>query len=768
MTDSVARLKELLFDRETATLAEISRRLDDIATAEQKARADLAATEQNARAELAASGQRQAADASSRLDEVTKLGVRANSLQEELARRIAALDNRLGTPQALRSSVAEVLDDIIVEARETKQDHVSRALAPIMVKTIKSELENNRDAMVEALYPITGQLVKAYVASAMKELTNRMNRRFQSNAAMLRVRSLFSGYSVSELAMADTQQLEVEELYLIRRGSGELLERWPTRAIRTNSDIHMSGVMAAINDFATQAFQTDGGHLRSFDLDDFTVYLRASPIHLLAAKCRGVPAPGIDALIDGEFLSAVARQHEREKGTAIANGHSPSGELLSELQQRLQTGIHTKYDELSTAGMPFNPVRALVATLFLAMIGSVGWYGWNWWSEEATRAEARTAIADTESMKGYPVLLDVGRGGKSIAISGVAPSEPAKRQLLQRLGERLPNVSIEDRGIASMPAGGPDLTPQIATVRRDVVKVESELNQQIGRRIEDVEKRLVEQTLQLGEQTRQLATLRSLDRASRRLGEALPEITALTTAVGSTRQLAGIRSEVESTITLLRSEQAAVSKAPPNGADDTRAVASFLAAAEKLRAAAATVSGVATPAETNGNQDRTRITYDVAAEELSLAAERLATATAATLQAASLRIPPPPTPRDRLRAYVGQHAIFFGNGDDFRDRAKADTVLTEVIKLARDANATLRIVGYTDERGTTARNAPLAQSRADKVVETLVAAGFPRARLIAVGRSTGPDLAPSTGPDSPNRRVEFEIAFNEEPVSGGR
>ena len=262
MTDSVARLKELLFDRETATLAEISRRLDDIATAEQKARADLAATEQNARAELAASGQRQAADASSRLDEVTKLGVRANSLQEELARRIAALDNRLGTPQALRSSVAEVLDDIIVEARETKQDHVSRALAPIMVKTIKSELENNRDAMVEALYPITGQLVKAYVASAMKELTNRMNRRFQSNAAMLRVRSLFSGYSVSELAMADTQQLEVEELYLIRRGSGELLERWPTRAIRTNSDIHMSGVMAAINDFATQAFQTDGGHLR--------------------------------------------------------------------------------------------------------------------------------------------------------------------------------------------------------------------------------------------------------------------------------------------------------------------------------------------------------------------------------------------------------------------------------------------------------------------------------------------------------------------------
>ncbi len=53
--------------------------------------------------------------------------------------------------------------------------------------------------MVEALYPITGELVKAYVATAMKDLTRRMNRRLELNPMMLWFRSLMSGYSRAEL-----------------------------------------------------------------------------------------------------------------------------------------------------------------------------------------------------------------------------------------------------------------------------------------------------------------------------------------------------------------------------------------------------------------------------------------------------------------------------------------------------------------------------------------------------------------------------------------
>jgi outer membrane protein OmpA-like peptidoglycan-associated protein len=44
----------------------------------------------------------------------------------------------------------------------------------------------------------------------------------------------------------------------------------------------------------------------------------------------------------------------------------------------------------------------------------------------------------------------------------------------------------------------------------------------------------------------------------------------------------------------------------------------------------------------------------------------------------------------------------------------------------------------------------------------LVARGIPPNRLIAVGRLNGVPIAQGSGTESPNRRVEFELAFDGE------
>ena len=103
--------------------------------------------------------------------------------------------------------------------------------------------------------------------------------------------------------------------------------------------------------------------------------------------------------------------------------------------------------------------------------------------------------------------------------------------------------------------------------------------------------------------------------------------------------------------------------------------------------------------------------------------------------------------------------MFFANGEDYREAAQAGEVLSRLVALMKQTNERIRVVGYTDERGGAQRNAPLAQSRAERVLADLVTRGVSRERLIAVGRANGPDLSPTVGPDSPNRRVEFEIAF---------
>jgi hypothetical protein len=651
MADSVARLKELLFQKETATLSDLEQRLRDIAAAERAARAELGEASRLVQGQVW-NGLRQ-------IDErIAALDARAAGLDA----RAAAIDARAGTPEALRTSVAEVIDDVIVEARETKQDELSRALAPMMVKVIKAELKNNQAAMVDALYPITGQLVKAYVASAMKELTDRINRRLNSNRFMLRLRSLFSGYSMAELALAESQQLEVEEVYLIRRGSGELVERWPAAPMRSNSERHMTSVLAAIKDFAAQAFQDDGGHLRSFEVDDFTVYLRASPVYLLAVKCRGEAVAGIDSAFDAELLDTVTRQHAEEAAGNAA--HEPTGRLLGDLHGRLHDRVAERHAALARAGLPFNPLTALVSTAVLAIIAGLGWYAFTAWEVESTRAKARETIAATKAMDGYPVVLEVGRRGQSIAITGVAPSPGAKSQLLARLDEALPGVAVVEKGLAVMPTVGPDLMPQIAEVKRDLGGLQKSLRTEIGgvqstvmneigglrstvrtdiggletsvkSDIGKVEAALKRDVDQLRQDAERAAALRSLERAQRRLEDALPDLKVL----ASRRAATGLVSSTEAAIGSLRTGTTTLRSYNPEGPARTTLLSSLDRTTQQLLATAAGVSGQS-GAQTAARSGAMRGPTERAAgsdiaqasEEIGLAAERLATVAAAAAQ----------------------------------------------------------------------------------------------------------------------------------------
>lgn len=730
MADTVDRLKELLFKQEAATLADLELRISRVAEAELQARTQIA-------------------EGLKQLDAIRRIEEESRALHARLEQRFSELNARTGTPEALRTSVAQVLDDVILEARQTKQDDLSRALAPMLVKTIKAELKNNQAEMVEALYPITGQLVKSYVASAMRDLTNRLNRGLQSNGFMLRLRSIFSGYSMAELRLAETQRLEVEELYLIRRGSGELLRRFPESLVRSNSDAHMSGVLAAINDFAATAFEGDGGHLRSFDLDDFTLFLRVSPVYLLAAKCRGVAAPGVETLIDAEFLTAVPRFQEAENAPGDATVPT---RLLAELKTRIESGITDKHDELSSAGMPFSPVRALAALVIMAMITGGGWYGWTTWEMEQTRSAVRRAIDETTAMNGYPVTIEVGPRGRSAVIAGLAPNQTARAQLLERLASQVPGVAIEVKDLAALPAQGPDLTPVIASVRKDLGSVESTLRSEVA---------AVER------QRLHAAAVRSLERAQRRLHEALPDLGALAQLQPPGRRgvVDGVQRSTQGSVAAIAVQLEGLRTSSPSAADERQSVEAASAAVAGLRQGAHILSGLigertAAPSANDDALSGVSSLSDVA-ELLALSAERFATVSAAAVQAASVRLPAP-TAIDRFKAYASRNAIFFANNEEYRDSVRADAVLDEIARLAKDARVLVRVVGYTDERGAQTRNVPLAQSRADKVAQALIARGVPRNLIVAVGRALGPDLSPSTGPDSANRRAEFEVGFDGE------
>ncbi|MEL7049297.1 MAG: hypothetical protein AAFO75_10125, partial [Pseudomonadota bacterium] len=277
MSQSVVKLKQLLFDSENQTLNELQNRIEHLGSTSREDRGRLS-------------------------QEIEALASREAGYRLEMTRRLDEVFTRAGTLERFQESVASVLDQALKNAEVTRHGELSEAIAPLVTKTIKTEIHNSQDDLVEALYPMTGRMVQAYVSSAIKDMMDEINRRISQNQTMLRLRSITTGRSMAELALAETQKLDVEEIYLIRRGTGEILDRWPAAPSKGNVDHLVSGVLTAVNEVAAEAFHVKGDAMRRLEVDDDAVYLRVSPSYLLVAKCKGTAHDSVEKIIDEEFL----------------------------------------------------------------------------------------------------------------------------------------------------------------------------------------------------------------------------------------------------------------------------------------------------------------------------------------------------------------------------------------------------------------------------------------------------------------------------------
>ena len=753
MSQSVERLKELLFDSEAQELVDLSRRIDAVAEIDTRGR-------------------------------------------EEIKQKLSQIFDRVGTSERFATNVASVLDQALRQAEVTQHAELSAAMAPLMITTIKSELRNSQDEMVEALYPITGRLVKSYVASAVKDLTEQMNRRLEQNPVMLRLQSWTTGRSVGELALAGTQDFNIEELYLIRRGTGELVAHWP-EAAANNRQQAMSGVLAAINEFANEAFAADQSTLRQIDIGSSAVYLRGSPLYLLAAKCSGTAPKGIERELDDAFLAAVEMQHEITAHTGSRQDVKKEQiDLLNELGSHLQTRIGEQKAELAQPGGG-SALKTVLAIVLLPLIGYVCWSWYTSYERARVLDTAQLVVAGTRTMQGYPSHFESSPLGGTLTVSGLAPSQETKAIVIERLAKVLTGTQIKDE-LTVVPGGNtvtntvqmsiPDPNPKLAEQITGQVtgqisgKVAGQVAEEIGKQSAELRQQSADLKRTVSGLEVQMALMgvrRAADRADRRLKQAVADLDRTAKATEEPEKVIALKritQGIEIAGRDLASHRQALNGSDGDAAKTAAPLAELTTRIEGLAGDISKfMSGETTPAGAPKKPAKAaadaapQIPLDTAAENMAAESERLA-AMAATValtggnrtKTAAAVVAAEPGARERLETYARAHAIFFGVRADYRNPASADQTLREAAQLIKDAGILVRVVGYTDEAGAAGRNSAVALDRAKAVQQDLIARGVPESLLSIVGRTKVADLSPNPGPNSPNRRVEFELSFQGE------
>jgi len=390
---------------------------------------------------------------------------------ERLENIVEQHQSRIGDAHALRRSVSEIVTDALRDAERKQHRDLETAISPLVVGSIRRELRNSQDEVVEAFYPILGRLVSTYVATRFRQfveaLDDRIGNGLSGRFLLLRLKSWWSAVPYKALLLREAGSPTIIEVSVIQRRSGILIDHWRAcdedvgDAENTNETL-FGGLVAAINEFANNALQADDNDLRSFETLDSRVYLRASSSHILAVRIRGRINAAMERALDKMLLDIVENEvlENRDKGLESLTQRRISSRLPEAAEQLTDTVLSQRR----------TPIFGLAALLLVFLVGTGvgGWYYIDWSRDAAAEQQVYDIVAQQPALSGFPIEIEV--SGDRMLVSGLVPSTAAEREFKEAVtrvsgsrGVEWQVTSIGDEPVVERLAELEDLVARLAT-----------------------------------------------------------------------------------------------------------------------------------------------------------------------------------------------------------------------------------------------------------------------------------------------------------------
>ena len=338
---------------------------------------------------------------------------------EALEKRLDAIEGALSDEARMEDATARVLVTALRNAGSKEPRAMGAALAPYVVGAIRSEIRNSRDDMVEALSPIVGRLVRAAVANAMRDLSAKVEAAMPIDRWIANIQSRIFGVSALGAQLHAQGAFSIIEALLIDRQSGALIAR---RGGDEAMDGDMlAGMISAIVGFSEEVFANSAPDaVRSVDLTDSTVYLRAGGRTLLALRGRGAAPADVESQLDSLFDRALA-----QLGKAAPEPQAQAS-LLENLSREAEDAFKPQRK------------RPVIAIGFFAAVGLSVLIAWGYGLYTSARQDARLADAERAAFMdaaliGWPIMATYNRDKKVLVIRGLVPHDAARSALEARV-----------------------------------------------------------------------------------------------------------------------------------------------------------------------------------------------------------------------------------------------------------------------------------------------------------------------------------------------
>jgi outer membrane protein OmpA-like peptidoglycan-associated protein len=209
--------------------------------------------------------------------------------------QLAELRERVHNPELRARDVSGVVAEAIELRRGQDGEHaLSEALAPSVEQVVKESVRKDPTVMADALFPVMGPAIRKSIAEAIRSMLQAFNEALEHSLSIRgikwRIEALRTGRSFAEVVLLRSLVYRVEQIFLIHKKTGLLLQHVAAPEVAMQDPDMVSGMLSAIQDFVRDSFQAPQGEaLNTLQVGELQVWVEQGPQAILAAVIRGNP-----------------------------------------------------------------------------------------------------------------------------------------------------------------------------------------------------------------------------------------------------------------------------------------------------------------------------------------------------------------------------------------------------------------------------------------------------------------------------------------------
>ena len=173
----------------------------------------------------------------------------------------------------LNEEFAGKVKPLIQERIEDLRKNFPEYFGDTITETIKDQIVNSQDQVLDALYPIIGKLIKKGIVNEISKLNERINKTINETFSFKEKIEIFFGKKsnlpTGDVILQKAFKPVIEELLIIEKDSG-LLKGSYSRGGIANKDM-VSGMLTAIKSFAEDAFSKNEQNLENIKFETFQI-----------------------------------------------------------------------------------------------------------------------------------------------------------------------------------------------------------------------------------------------------------------------------------------------------------------------------------------------------------------------------------------------------------------------------------------------------------------------------------------------------------------